>query len=540
MSEVTDRWRFDSHLVRDAVERVRLLAERTDFCDGGAVSHIEAAAAIYWSVQQADSNTCPIDRIYWSSRFSQLVTREVLAEVGAPEPGKAAVPLVFSRPLGIAAGSALDTKIHQRGFRVLCVMSEEDQFDGHLWEAAQFASSWKLGNLTGLVIEEPLPPGRKKGERTAVHVPSYLADKYASFGWQVLLTRADDVAELIAMLNSVESISEQPTVLIADRSPARSRTDRRQEAEVDTGFLSGLRAGLKALTATIDGLVLFGTRDDAPAIYACLADIPAGGRPPVITASSLAGAAAAATGAVLTGGTPVLLFREESLPPYDLRRIFDTVDAQIYKLMGVRLPGGRETAVPDLKGICGVTGIRVEIPADPHQTEGALLALASHPGPGLLICSRGSSMDLPRSSQRFTGAKAEFIRGCENALAGPGPTLVSVGPVLNQLSRAARILSESHGIDVSILNPHTLKPLDTGTLRRALNESGGLVLVEDASIRGFGRLVDDSLKPLDGYGPRHEPIIVDLGDEGLDSDLAVDLIVVKAVEIMENRTELQV
>ena len=61
--------------------------------------------------------------------------------------------------------------------------------------------------------------------------------------------------------------------------------------------------------------------------------------------------------------------------------------------------------------------------------------------------------------------------------------IIACGVMLNEAIRAADILS-SDGIDATIVDMHTIKPLDEELVIRLANECGAIVTAEDHSIIG--------------------------------------------------------
>jgi transketolase len=72
---------------------------------------------------------------------------------------------------------------------------------------------------------------------------------------------------------------------------------------------------------------------------------------------------------------------------------------------------------------------------------------------------------------------------------GEDISLVACGPILCEAMRAAVILKEELGLEVRVLNVHTVKPLDVEALRRAARETGAVLTCEEHQKGGFGNIV---------------------------------------------------
>jgi len=80
--------------------------------------------------------------------------------------------------------------------------------------------------------------------------------------------------------------------------------------------------------------------------------------------------------------------------------------------------------------------------------------------------------------------KAEVIQWGEDG------TIFACGTLLANCIGAAQLLKEECGLSVAVVNARFIKPLDRDVLRRALEETGFVVTVEEAALMtGFGSAV---------------------------------------------------
>ena len=116
--------------------------------------------------------------------------------------------------LGIssACGMALAGKIDNKDYRVYTIIGDGESEEGQVWEAAMFASHYKLDNLcvildlNGLQIDGPI---------TEVMNPTPHDKKFEAFGFHVITINGHDFNEIEAALAEAESTKGQPTVIIA-------------------------------------------------------------------------------------------------------------------------------------------------------------------------------------------------------------------------------------------------------------------------------------------------------------------------------------
>ena len=116
--------------------------------------------------------------------------------------------------LGIstACGMALAGKIDNKGYRVYTIIGDGESEEGQVWEAAMFASHYKLDNLcvildlNGLQIDGPI---------YEVMNPAPHDKKFEAFGFHVITADGHDFEQLEAAFAEAESVKGQPTAIIA-------------------------------------------------------------------------------------------------------------------------------------------------------------------------------------------------------------------------------------------------------------------------------------------------------------------------------------
>ncbi|NLN06236.1 MAG: transketolase [Firmicutes bacterium] len=152
--------------------------------------------------------------------------------------------------LSIAVGMALSAKQKGQKHRVFCLMGDGETCEGSIWEAAMAASSYKLGNLVGIVDRN----GQLMTSYTEdfIHLEPY-ADKWKAFGWNEIELDGHNMAEIVAALDSLPAPdSEQPTVLIAHTIKGKGVSFMERDIGWHAGALSeeDLERALKDLEAT--------------------------------------------------------------------------------------------------------------------------------------------------------------------------------------------------------------------------------------------------------------------------------------------------
>ena len=111
-----------------------------------------------------------------------------------------------------ACGMALSGKVSGESYRVYTAIGDGESQEGQVWEAAMFASHYKLDNLVaildlnGLQIDGPI---------TEVMNPTPHDEKFRAFGWHVITVDAHDFDQIEAAFNEAREVKGQPTVIIA-------------------------------------------------------------------------------------------------------------------------------------------------------------------------------------------------------------------------------------------------------------------------------------------------------------------------------------
>ena len=116
--------------------------------------------------------------------------------------------------LGIstACGMALAGKVDNKDYRVYTIIGDGESEEGQVWEAAMFASHYKLDNLcvildlNGLQIDGPI---------TEVMNPTPHDKKFEAFGFHVITIDGHDFNQIEAAFAEAEATKGQPTVIIA-------------------------------------------------------------------------------------------------------------------------------------------------------------------------------------------------------------------------------------------------------------------------------------------------------------------------------------
>ncbi len=132
--------------------------------------------------------------------------------------------------------------------------------------------------------------------------------------------------------------------------------------------------------------------------------------------------------------------------------------------------GSSHQVLEDIAVMRAMINMRVYVPADPLQAYSMVHRLHGEEGPIYIRVARDDTPVI--TDGEFTPGKLEVLRD------GSDVALVSAGPLLANCLEAAEILG-IEGLDVAVVNLHTVKPIDVQGLVKLASKTGLLVVVEE-------------------------------------------------------------
>ncbi|MCD7727912.1 MAG: transketolase [Ruminococcus sp.] len=117
----------------------------------------------------------------------------------------------ISAACGMALSSKLDAKAGKHEYKVYTVLGDGEIEEGQVWEAAMFASQYKLDNLVAIVDNNGL---QIDGKIEDVMSPYPIVDKFKAFGWHVIEMNAHCFDSIEAAFDEADKVTGQPVVII--------------------------------------------------------------------------------------------------------------------------------------------------------------------------------------------------------------------------------------------------------------------------------------------------------------------------------------
>lgn len=148
--------------------------------------------------------------------------------------------------------------------------------------------------------------------------------------------------------------------------------------------------------------------------------------------------------------------------------------------------GGSHQSIEDIGLMRMIPGMTVIVPADANEARKATFALAEFQGPVYMRLARLAT-PVFENDYPFEIGKANVLREGKDA------AVFACGLMVNEALEAAKLLF-AEGIEISVINMHTIKPLDAACVVKYAEKCGNVITVEEHSvIGGLGDAVADAL-----------------------------------------------
>jgi pyruvate dehydrogenase E1 component beta subunit len=214
------------------------------------------------------------------------------------------------------------------------------------------------------------------------------------------------------------------------------------------------------------------------------------------TPISESGIAGAAVGAALTGMRPILELQFSDFITIATDQIINQAAKIRYMYGGkgkvpmvLRTPGGSGTGAAAQHSqsleawMAHIPGLKVVQPSNAYDAKGLLISAIEDDNPVIFYEHKllyGLKEQVPEEIYRIPLGKAAVKRE------GKDVTVIATSVMVPKALEAAKAL-EAEGIDIEVIDPRTLVPLDEETLIRSVQKTSRVVIVHEAVKRaGFG------------------------------------------------------
>jgi transketolase len=139
--------------------------------------------------------------------------------------------------------------------------------------------------------------------------------------------------------------------------------------------------------------------------------------------------------------------------------------------------GASQMSIEDIALACSLPGVKVIVPSDEFSARALVYEAVKHPGPFFLRTARPKSPIIYNPETKFQVGKAVTLRDGKNV------TLIANGLLVFEALQAAETL-DREGIKASVIDMHTVKPLDEELLLAEAKRTNHVVVAEEHQIWG--------------------------------------------------------
>ena len=112
----------------------------------------------------------------------------------------------------VANGMALAGKLDKKGYKVYVLIGDGESQEGVVWEASMSAAFYKLDNLVYILDKNQV---QQTGKTKEIMDIGNAAEKWKSFGFNVMEIDGHDMGQIINALDKADEIKGKPTMIIA-------------------------------------------------------------------------------------------------------------------------------------------------------------------------------------------------------------------------------------------------------------------------------------------------------------------------------------
>jgi len=437
--------------------------------------------------------------------------------------------------LSVACGMAYSAKhFDKASYRTYCLIGDGESMEGNIWEALNFAGFYKLNNLCAIIDVNRLG---QSDPAPLQHDMEVYRKRLESFGFHALVVDGHDIPELCKAFQEAESVTDKPTCLIAKTFKGKYFPDIENLMNWHGKALGDKAAGAVAHVQSLIKNPGASPSSIASPVLDCppsniqgitLSSPPAYSMGQMLASRQAYGTALAKLAKssdrviALDGDMKNSTFSQEMLKvdanryiecficeqnmlgvgigvacrdrtvafastfAAFLTRGFDNLRMGVISQTNLNVVGSHcgvsigedgpsQMALEDLAMFRSLPGCTVFYPSDAVATERAVELAANTKGICFIRVTRPNTPVIYANDEKFQIGKAKVVRSSPNDQV----LVIGGGITLLQATEAADQLAEK-GINIRVMDPFTIKPLDVAAVREAAAACGGrIVTVED-------------------------------------------------------------
>jgi len=437
--------------------------------------------------------------------------------------------------LSVACGMAYAGKhFDKASYRTYCLMGDGESMEGNIWEALNFAGFYKLNNLCAIIDVNRL--GQSDPAPLEHDMDTYKR-RLESFGFHAIVVDGHDILELCKAFDEAEKVLDKPTCIIAQTFKGKYFPDIENLMNWHGKALGDKAASVvKHVESLIKNPAVKPSNIPAPILDSpnvditgvSLSDPPAYKLGDKLATRQAYGNALAKLArnnsrvVALDGDMKNSTFSQEMLKVDKnrfiecficeqnmlgvgigvacrdrsvafastfaafLTRGFDNLRMGVISQTNLNIVGSHcgvsigedgpsQMALEDIAMFRSLPGCTVFYPSDAVSTERAVELAANTKGICFVRVSRPATPIIYNNQDKFSIGQARIVRRSD----GDQVLVVAAGVTLVEAVKAADILA-AKGINIRVMDPFTIKPLDTQAVVDNAAACGGRVItVED-------------------------------------------------------------
>jgi len=437
--------------------------------------------------------------------------------------------------LSVACGMAYAGKhFENASYRTFCLMGDGESMEGNIWEALNFAGFYKLNNLCAIIDVNRL--GQSDPAPLQHDMDTYKR-RLESFGFHAIVVDGHDILELCKAFDEAEKVLDKPTCLIAKTFKGKYFPDIENLMNWHGKALGDKAASVvKHVESLMKNPAVKPTNIPAPVMDAptvditgvALSDPPAYNLGDKLATRQAYGSALAKLAknnphvVALDGDMKNSTFSQEILKVDKNRYIecficeqnmlgvgigvacrdrtvafastfaafltrgFDNLRMGVISQTNLNVVGSHcgvsigedgpsQMALEDIAMFRSLPGCTVFYPSDAVSAERAVELAANTRGICFVRVSRPATPVIYNNQEQFSVGKAKIVRRSDSDQV----LVVAAGITLAETMKAADMLA-AKGINIRVMDPFTIKPLDITAVQDNAAACGGRVItVED-------------------------------------------------------------
>jgi transketolase len=436
--------------------------------------------------------------------------------------------------LSIGAGMALNAKyLDKLPYRTYVLLGDSEMAEGSVWEALEIAAHYKLNNLVGVLDVNRLG---QRGETMYGHDLAVYRNRIAAFGWETIVIDGHHLPQIRTAFEQAARSLDKPVMIIAktlkgkgvsfieDRNGWHGKALKKDElarALEELGPIDRDLRGTIPLPENVRPDALSPVKAEAAAYPA---DKPAATRHAYGTALSrlyrqypemvvLDGEVSNSTYAEIFKNAHPGQFYEMYIAEQNmvgmalglsvrgripfvssfaafLTRAADQIRMSQYSNANIKFcgshagvsigeDGASQMGLEDIALFRAILGSVVFYPSDAVATEKLVEIMAEHRGISYLRTTRKDTPILYRNDEVFRIGGSKLLRSGKKDVA----TVAAAGITLHETLKAYEELKKDN-IFIRVIDLYSVKPIDVATVRRAAEDTGVLITVEDHYAEG--------------------------------------------------------